>query len=46
MLDGSAHTDEVPEEVAADAGKGATAAEAMIDNDAKPRGRRGALVRD
>lgn len=46
MLDGSAHTDEAPEEVAADAGKAAPAAEAMIDNDAKPRGRRGAVARD
>ncbi|KQP53008.1 hypothetical protein ASF34_01150 [Methylobacterium sp. Leaf106] len=46
MLDGSAHADEAPETVAAEAGKAPLEAEAMIDNDAKPRGRRGPVARD
>ena len=45
MLDGSAYTEEAPEEVVANAAKSEIAAEAMIDNDAKPRGRRG-MVRE
>jgi hypothetical protein len=44
MLDGSSHAEEAPEEVAADDGRAAPAVEAMIDNDAKPRGRRGVRV--
>lgn len=42
MLDGSAHTEEAPEEVASNAAQSEAPAQAMIDNDAKPRGRRGA----